>query len=67
MKRTMTKRFYASKSAIEYSPLLGTFAEAVADAKKKLSAGSFEEYYIVEVVAVVRKNTEPFTVEEIRK
>lgn len=75
-KTTMTRRFYASCSAIEYPKLLGTMAEAVADARIKLidegsKANKLGEIYIVEVVKIVRlestEENKPIEVIEVRR
>lgn len=61
---TMTRRYYATSSAIEYNKLLGTLSEAMADADKKLretnsKANKLGEIYIVEVVRLVRFESNP--------
>jgi hypothetical protein len=68
MKRTMTKRFYKTSSAVNYPPILKLLSEAIEDAKSELEAKPSSEFiYIVEVVRVVRRERNPIIVEEIRK
>lgn len=67
---TMTKRFYPSSSAIHYEPLRTTYEEAVKLATQRLEdSDKLDEYYIVEIVAVVRKDKPkpPITVEKVRR
>lgn len=68
MKRTMTKRFYKTSSAVNYPQLLGTYSEALSSATNDLNENEDKnEVYIVEVVAVVRRERTPIVVEEIRR
>lgn len=52
--QTMTRRFYSTKSAIEHPPIMKLLVEATADAVKRCEDGH-EEYYVVEVVRIVRR------------
>lgn len=67
-KITMTKRFYSSKSGIQYPPILKTLGEAIKDASTRCENGE-DIYYVVEVVRVVRRANPvpPIIVEEVRK
>lgn len=65
MKRTMTKRFYVGTASIGSNGFLKTLPEAIADAKAKLEAGD-DERFIVEVVKVVRRQSSPIVVEDVR-
>lgn len=68
MKRTMTKRFYKTSSAINYPPILKLLNEAILDATDELeSHPDKNEIYIVEVVRIVRRERTPIVIEEIRK
>lgn len=53
-KETMTRRFYATKSAINAPVILQTLGEATETAKTRMFGQDIEEYYIVEVVRIVR-------------
>jgi hypothetical protein len=58
-KQSMTRRFYATSSAVEYSPILKTYSEALSDAQSKLlddnsKANKLGEIYIVEVIKIVK-------------
>ena len=72
----MTRRYYATCSAVEYDRLLGTLSEAIESARSKLNetnskANKLGEIYIVEVVKIVRfessPEVKPIEVIEIRK
>lgn len=76
MKQSMTRKYYATCSAIEYAKLLGTMSEAMTDAENKLrevnsKANKIGEIYIVEVVKIMRfessPEVKPIKVVEIRK
>ena len=57
-KKTMTRRFYSTTSAINYPKLLGLYGEAVSEAKRKLDEKpDLEEIYIVEVKNVIRRDS----------
>lgn len=65
-KETMTKRFYASKSAIRAPFILKTLKEAVDEAKDLIEKNNLEEYYVVEIVRIVRVSRPPIEVIETR-
>lgn len=60
-KQTMTRRFYASQSAIHAPHIRKLMVEALDDVRNKMAKDeSINEYYIVEIVKVVRrKKPEP--------
>lgn len=64
---TMTRRFYKTHSAIQRPQILGLYSEALSSATKCIEEGKEEEYYIVEVVAVVKRKpiVNPIVVEEV--
>jgi len=76
-KTTMTRRFYATASAVEYNKLLGTMNEAVADGESKLrelnsKSNKLGEIYIVEVVKILKlepkvEDSKPIEVIEVRR
>mgnify|MGYP001589051987 CR=1 FL=1 len=65
--QTMTKRFYKTHSAIQHPAILMLYSEAIANATKCIEDDKEDTYYIVEVVAVVKRAAFPVIVEEIRK
>ena len=68
MKRTMTKRFYKTSSAVNYPPLLMLLNEAIVEATNDLEDHPDKEaIYIVEVVRIVRRERTPIVVEEVRR
>ncbi len=66
MKTTMTRKFYKTHSALQRPQILKLYSEALADATKAIQDGTQEEYYIVEVKAIVRRQSSPIIVEEVR-
>lgn len=54
-KETMTRRFYASEYAIVEPQKLKLLCEAIEDATAEVESGKHQEYYVVEVVRIVRK------------
>lgn len=48
------RRFYATKSALEYPRMVKTYDEAVADAASKMNERKSGIYYVVEIVAVIK-------------
>ncbi len=55
MPQTITRRFYKSHSGIQRPQILKLKSEAIAEATAEINKGTKDEYYIVEIVAVVRK------------
>ena len=66
-KQTMTKRFYKTASAFQHPQILMTLGEAIEHATQYINDEKGEEYYIVEVIRIVRKEKSPIEVIEIRK
>lgn len=64
---TMTRRFYKTHSAVQRPQIMGLYCEAIHDATKAIENGTQTEYYIVEVVAVVKREPviNPITVVEV--
>jgi len=67
MTQRLERRYYSSRSAVEYPQILKTKEEAIADARQKLHDGNggYEEIYIVEVVKVVKIIQTPTIVEDV--
>ena len=63
---TMTKKYYKTQSAIQRPQLLKLYSEALADATKSVESGEYDEYYVVQVVSIVRRKSNPVTVDEVR-
>lgn len=55
MKQTITKRYYSTSSAIRRPQIMKLLSEAIDDARKQVESGEAEEYYVVEIVRVIRK------------
>lgn len=69
-KITMTKRFYTGSGRMtstgDMHHKLGLYGEAIEIAKRRVEKDE-EEVYIVEVVAVVRKERPPVIIDEVRR
>lgn len=65
---TMTRRFYmAYKNIKQDGPPLKLYSEAIDEAKQFLKENpNCDERFIVEIVAVVKRESTPLIVEEIR-
>ena len=70
MKTTMTRRFYKTHSAIQRPSILGLYSEAQSSAVADVESGKYEECYIVEVVAIVKRQkpvVNPIVVEMVER
>lgn len=66
-KQTMTKRYYATGSAIRAPQILMLLSQAIDKAEEYLEDTALEEYYVVEVVRIVKRAKQPIEVIEVRK
>lgn len=71
-KTTMTRRFYVGAESISKAventgrcPVLKTIGEAIDEAKASVESGKNEVRYIVEIVKIVRRASQPVIVEDV--
>ena len=72
-KMTMTRRYYVGAESISKAmentgrcPVLKTLDEAITEARSYVESGANDVRYIVEVVKIVRRASQPIIVENVR-
>ena len=73
MKTTMTRRYYVGAESISKAmentgrcPVLKTLDEALTEAKEIVESGKDGVRYVVEVVKIVRRASQPVIVEDVK-
>ena len=73
MKTIMTRRYYVGAESISKAmentgrcPALKTLDEALTEAKSYVESGADDVRYVVEVVKIVRRASQPVIVEDVR-